>query len=231
MITRHLHRTLRIGPLFAGLFMVAANPAQASRTGLNNIPIAAVSEPGTGVVQMYSAFGEGRKPSMLTGARVGFQAAGERMEAGFDSRWKPGTAVPLFFNAKWASKWNRHRPALGIGIAGAALRSEDRRSIGQPQSYLVLSQTLKIARLHAGHTFQSNNGSTFFGLDRSWRIAGRSFTLRTDMLQIQARSQWLGSIGFTYKLGEALGMELWNSIPTSRGKAYLTLKLGYSFRY
>ena len=82
------------------LFVGGASAARASRSGLNNVPNADVSANGTGVVQGYSAFGEDRKPSFLTGRREGVSVFGERVETGSDTQWKPGISVPVIFNAK-----------------------------------------------------------------------------------------------------------------------------------
>lgn len=224
---------LAIGNALAlsAMLLGASQAVHASRTGLNNIPIAAVSEKGSGVVQAYSSFGDNRKPAFLTGARLGFEAAGERFEAGVDSRWRPGSAVPIFLNLKWASHWRQTLPALGLGIAGLAPRELDRDHLGQPQSYVVLSHDLEVARLHGGYAVQAGNNACFFGLDRSWLVAGRKFTFRSDILQIQDGGQWLGSLGFTYKLSEHLGMELWDNLPTRSGASYVTLKFGYGYNY
>ena len=216
--------------LFFTVLVVLRPLAQASRSGLNNTPIADVSASGTGVVQGYSAFGEDRKPSFFTGARAGFNPFGERIEAGFDTRWKPGVSVPVYFNAKWASTWDKVWPMLGLGVANFAPRAQDRDRLGQPQTYGVFSYDTGVVRFHTGYAIQRKNNATFFGLDRSWLIDGRKLTFRSDLIEIQDAGQWLGSAGFTYKFTDALGVELWESKPTERGKAYTTFKLGYSFK-
>ncbi len=218
----------------AGLFLagLAGTPMlHASRTGLNNVPIAAVSEAHTGVVQAYSTFGADRKPALLSGARVGLVAFGERFEGGFDSRWAPGDAAPVFFNAKWASHWRSTLPALGIGVANLAPRSEDRTRLGQSQSYVVLSHDIGWVRIHGGYAIQANNDACFFGVDHSWLVRGHKLTFRSDLLQIQDGRQWLGSAGFTCTLTKRLGIEIWNNLPTKDGKSYVTGKLGYGFQY
>jgi hypothetical protein len=205
--------------------------AHASRSGLNNVPNADISLPHTGVIQVYSAFGEDRKPSFLSGVRLGVALFGEKIEAGFDTRWKPGKSVPVFFNAKWASHWNKSLPVLGVGVASFAPRSADRRRLGQPQTYGVLTYDAQWARLHAGYAVQRRNNAAFFGVDRSWQIFERKLMFRSDIIQIQDQAQWLASVGFTYKLTKALGVELWQSKPAERGRSYTTLKFGWSFNY
>ena len=54
--------------------------------------------------------------------------------------------------------------------------------------------------------------------------------LRSVAIEIQDAGQWLGSVGFTFKFTDALGMELWESKPTEKGKAHTTFQLGYSFK-
>ena len=217
--------------LALAIFAAVVTAAHASRSGLNNIPNADTSAAGTGVVQAYSAFGEDRKPSILSGVRWGFAPFGEKLEVGFDTRWKPGKSVPIFFNAKWvASRWDRSLPSFAIGVASLAPGSQDRSRLGQPQTYGVFTYDAGFARLHAGYAAQHRNNAMFFGLDRSWVLGGRKLLFRADVIEIQGAGQWLGSAGFTFKFTEALGIELWQSKPTERGKAYTTFKLGYSFR-
>lgn len=221
---------LRLPSCLAVLLLPAAL-SYASRSGLNNVPNADVSAAGTGVVQAYSTFGDDRKPALLDGVRLGFAPGGEKLEAGFDSRWKPGKAVPVFFNAKWvASRWDKALPAFAVGVASLAPRAQDRARLGQPQSYGVFTYDAGWARLHGGWAAQHRNNAMFFGLDRTWVIEGRKLRLRTDVIEIQDAGQWLGSLGFTFTLTEALTMELWQSKPSERGKAYTNFKLGYAFK-
>lgn len=218
--------------LALAIFTVFVTGAHASRSGLNNTPNADTSAAGTGVVQAYSSFGEDRKPSFLNGVRWGFAPFGEKLEAGFDTRWKPGKSVPIFLNAKWiASHWDRTLPVFSIGIANLAPRSQDRDRLGQPQTYGVFTYDAGFARLHGGYAVQRRNNATFFGLDRSWILGGRKLTFRSDVIEIQDAGQWLGSAGFTFKFTDAFGLELWESKPSERGKAYTNFKLGWGFKY
>jgi hypothetical protein len=202
----------------------------ASRSGLNNVPNADTSASGTGVVQAYSVFGEDRKPSFLTGVRLGFAPGGEKIEMGFDTRWKPGTSVPVFFNAKWASHWDKTLPKFAVGVASLAPRAQERDRLGQPQTYGVFTYDAGFARLHAGYAVQRRNNAMFFGIDRTWLVAGHKLMFRSDVIEIQGAGQWLGSAGFTFMFTDSLGMELWQSKLTEQGMAYTTFKLGYSFK-
>ena len=208
-----------------------ASAVFASRSGLNNVPTADTSAAGTGVVQAYSAFGEDRKPAFYSGARIGFLAWEQPGEVGFDTRWAPGNTVPVYFNAKWRTHGPASLPAFAAGVAGAAVRSEDRRRLGQPQTYAVITHDVHVARLHGGYTVQAHNNALFFGLDRSWLVLQRKFTLRLDATQTQNRGQWLLSGGFTYKFTDRLNVELWQTKPNERGRSYTTAKLGCAFKY
>lgn len=215
-----------------GAFAALAAVSSASRSGLNNVPNADVSSAGTGVVQVYSAFGEDRKPSFFDGVRLGFAPGGEKVEVGFDTRYKPGKSVPVFFNAKWvASHWDKSLPVFALGVASLAPRAQDRDRLGQPQTYGAFTYDAGWARLHAGWAAQRRNNAMFFGLDRTWLIEGHKLMLRTDVIEIQDAGQWLGSLGFTFQFTDSLKMELWESKPTEKGKAYTTFKLGYGFKY
>jgi hypothetical protein len=209
--------------------VVLVTPLHASRSGLNNVPTADVSAAHTGVVQAYSTVGADRKPALLSGLRVGSRVAGEHCEAGFDTRFEPGPSVPIFFNAKWGSGWEKTQPALGLGIASFAPRAADRRRLGQPQSYGVVSYETRIARLHGGYAVQARNNAFFFGVDRAWLVQGRKLTFRADVMQIQDASQWLGSAGLTYRFTPLVVFELWQSVPIKRGHAYTTGKIGWMF--
>ena len=203
----------------------------ASRSGLNNIPTADTSAAGTGVVQAYSAFGEDRKPAFYSGARVGFTALEQPCEAGFDTRWAPGTTVPVYFNAKWRTHGPGSWPTLALGGASAAVRAEDRHRLGEPQTYAVVTHDIHFARVHGGYAVQAHNNAAFLGLDRSWLVLQRKFTLRVDATQTQNRAQWLLSGGFTYKVTEHLNVELWQTKPNERGHSYTTAKFGCAFKY
>jgi len=53
--------------------------------------------------------------------------------------------------------------------------------------------------------------------------------LRADAIQIQNQGQWLVSAGLTCRLTKLIGVELWQSVPTERGKTYTSVKLGFYF--
>jgi len=211
--------------------LVVASAALASRSGLNNVPNADTSAPRTGVVQLYSAFGEDRQTSFLTGVRSGLKLGEQKFEAGLDSRWAPGADVVAFLNAKYAFPRRVGGPAFALGIAGLAPESRDRARLGEPQSYAVATLPFDGARLHAGYAVQRRNNAAFVGFDRAWQVAARPLTLRADAIQIQDRAQWLASIGFTYRASKLVGLELWRSFPTERGRSYTTAKLGLNFAY
>jgi len=211
--------------------ILIANTAYASRSGLNKVPNADTSVPRSGVVQIYSSFGENRATSFLTRVRGGFTLAEQKFEAGLDSRWAPGAQVAAFLNAKYAFPRRVGGPAFALGIAGLAPESRDRARLGQPQSYAVATLPVGRARFHAGYALQRRNEAAFVGFDRAWQVAARPLTLRADVIQIQNHAQWLASIGFTYRASQRVGLELWQSFPTERGRPYTTAKLGLNFAY
>lgn len=200
----------------------------ASRSGLNNIPTADVSAPRVAVVHVYSAAGAGRETSFLTGMRTGFGLGEQKFEAGVDSRWSPGAAVPAFFNAKWSLPARPAGSALALGIASLAPDAADRRRFGQPQSYAVVTHDFGFARGTAGYAVQAGNNAGFAGLDRKFLVHGRPLVLRGDVIEIQDGRHWLSSLGLTYRLSSAVGIELWQSHPTGPARDYVTVKLaGY----
>lgn len=215
------------GLLLAGALMTV--PAlHASRSGLNNIPTADVSAPRVAVVHVYSAAGPGRETTFLTGVRTGFSVGEQKFEAGVDSRWAPGVAVPAFFNAKWSLSVRPAGPALALGVASLAPDAADRRRFGQPQSYGVITHDFGFARVTAGYAVQAHNNAGFAGLDRKFLVNGRPLVLRGDVIEIQDGRHWLGSVGLTYRLSSAVGIELWQSHPTGPARDYTTVKLaGY----
>ncbi|MDO8541747.1 MAG: hypothetical protein Q7S40_15025 [Opitutaceae bacterium] len=221
---------LRVGIALGATAVAMFAGLRAAPTGVNNVPSADTSPGGTGVFQMYSAFGKGA-PEWFAGVRAGLSPSLGNFEAGVDTRWGAGPTIPAFFNAKWAAQLEKGLPALGIGIAGVALRSSDRDALGQPQTYAVFTYDADVARFHAGYAFQSRNGAMFFGLDHWWVLANQKLTFRADITQIQNRDQWLASAGFMYLLADPLTLEVWHSLPTERGRDYTTVRLSIGFRY
>jgi hypothetical protein len=215
------------GLLLAGALM-AVPALHASRTGLNNIPTADVSAPRVAVVHVYSAAGPGRETSFLTGVRTGFSLGEQKFEAGVDSRWAPGEAVPVFFNAKWSLPVRPAGSGLALGVASLAPDAADRRRFGQPQSYGAVTHDFGLARVTAGYAVQAGNNAGFAGLDRKFLVHGRPLVLRGDVIEIQDGRHWLSSLGLTYRLSSAVGIELWQSHPTGPARDYTTVKLaGY----
>lgn len=199
--------------------------ASASRSGLNNVPNADTSTPDSGVFQLYSAFGEDRDTSALAGVRYGFSLFDQKFEAGVDGRWQADDTA-AFLNAKWALPRRAGIPNFALGIANLAPVAEHRSIIGQPQSYGVLSQPFGAAAVHVGYALQRNNNALFVGVDYKWSVLSKPVVFRADAIQIQNQSQWLVSAGLTCRFTKVIGLELWQSIPTERGKTYTTVKLG-----
>ena len=202
----------------------------ASRSGLNNVPTADVSVPRVAVVHVYSSWGPGRDASFLTGIRDGFSIADERVEAGVDSRWKPGQAVGAFFHGKWARPIGEHA-AVALGAAGAAPEHRDRRRLGQPQSYGVVTADFSVCRLSGGYALQTHNNAWFLGVDRKFTVFHRALVFRADAIEIQDRRHSLSSVGATYRFTPELALELWQNHPTGPARDYTTAKLAGYFKF
>lgn len=217
MPPRILRSWLALAPL------LSTAELRASRSGLNNIPTADVSPPAIAVVHLYSAWGPGRDTSFLTGVRSGLTLGGEKLEAGLDSRWAPGEAVPVFFNGKWARNTGENT-TWALGVAGLVLDAPNRHRFGQPQSYGVVTHDFRAVRITAGYAGQAGNDAWFAGLDRKFMVFGRPLVVRSDAIEIQHGGRWLTSVGLTYRIGPAFGLELWRSHPTGPAREYTTVK-------
>lgn len=215
-----------VRPILGLLAMALVVPVlHASRSGLNNIPTADVSAPKVAVVHVYGAWGPGRDSSFLTGVRTGFAVDGQKFEAGVDSRWAAGKAVPVFLNAKWSVPARPAGSALALGVASLAPDAADRRRLGQPQSYGVVTHDFGLVRVSAGYAVQAANNAWFAGLDRKFNVGGRPLVVRSDAIEIQNGNRWLTSLGLTYRFTPAWGVEIWRSHPTGPARDYTTAKL------
>ena len=226
---------LRLASLAAALALATAAPLPlaASPTGLNNIPTADTAPVGVGVFQFYSVFGEGTQPGHTGGFKTGLQpaGAGHKFEAGFDSHLAPGNSGPVTFQVKYALPLGDKLPALGLGSANLAVTGNDRDRAGQPFTYAVLTHDFTAFRAHVGYGFQRKGDAAFVGIDKTVKVGGRDLVLRSDLVQIDDRSQWLGSAGFLLVLHKNWVLEAWASQPTERGEARFTLKLNYVMKY
>jgi hypothetical protein len=200
----------RTGKSCAGPVFVQCRPAFASSSGLNNIPTADTAPNLTLVIQGYSLFGAQRSPDHFAAFKFRVdpwesRQWRNRFEWGLDSRIGSGEIGPSVLQAKWATQAGPKWPAISVGVANLApTRSECSRA-GEPFSFIVLSQDLKVFRLHGGYALQTgNNNTVMLGLDRtSTCSAGRSLCTPTLLKPITARIGRRVSVGSTPSPGSS----------------------------
>ena len=218
---------LRYCLLFAMLcILLAARPAWATSTGLNNIITADVVPEKTLVFQYFNETGNDRVPSHYAGFKYGLM---RNVEVGLDGRFSAGKSSTenLVGQAKYRFEINQDL-AIALGIANLG----DRDKAGKEFSFAVLSYDAGFLRTHFGGTGQDDNEGFFGGLDKTVQLFGRDFTLRTDILQVNNQNDTLTSVGFMYDLGHNFILESWMSYPSETGrKDYLTMKLNYVIRF
>src|SRR5262245_51121198 len=188
-----------------GALALAIPNAHATSSGLNNIPTADTAPDLVPVIQLYSTWGDDRRPDHSAGMKIGFGPWddafwGSRFEAGVDGHYAPGDPGPAVFQLKYALQPWEKGPAICIGSANLAVTDNDRERGGQPFTYGVLSQDFKFFRLHAGYGLQHDGNAGFFGIDRTFKVFDRPLMLRSDAIQIQDERQWLASVGALYEL-------------------------------
>jgi len=220
----------------AAAWLVAVAAAQASPTGLNNIPTADTPGHRQVVIQFYyttdfdaghDAFGAFK--SGLDLSQLGL--APLRFEFGVDGRLGDEGAGPTVGQFKLAADLPEPGPAIAFGVANIAFTDADRKDAGQHSPYVVLSQDLELLRLHAGYALATDNQAAFFGADRTFELGDTRFTPRFDITQIQDQEQWMGSAGFIWDLTEHLSVEAWVSQPFDDGQTTFTLKIDLGFTY
>jgi hypothetical protein len=186
---------------------LAAAPAVASPTGLNNIPTADVVPTHVLVLQGWVNFGG--DTDWFGGFKYG---PAENWEVGLDSIFTgPGTGPTL--QAKY-----RLPLANGTRVAaGVANVSNDRDRHGEFFPYVVAT-----APLNAGHTangtvgyaFQSGNQGLFVGADY-W--VSPQLDLRADWTQTDSGDESTSSLGFLLPVTKRFLVESWASFPTAAG--------------
>lgn len=194
----------------------------ASPTGLNNISTADVVPEKVLVLQAYSEFGEDNKPDHFIGFKYGLI---KNLEVGFDGRVFPEADLE-----EWAKGQIKYRiefndkTALSAGIANLG----DRARLGWEDYYLVFTHDFGFLRAHLGGTLQRDNEGGFAGLDKTFKIFEKDFTLRTDIIETNDSHDITNSVGFIYDLGHNFLFESWVSFPSQSGKENVTtVKLNY----
>ncbi len=216
--------------LLLGAAAFSPVPLLASSSGLNNIPTTDTAGNRVLVFQDYVTSGAQTTANNFVAFKTGWSflqnsTSPLRMEFGMDGRTNPGDGAPLL-QVKFAYQPEAKGPALCVGIANIAATPDQRARAGQPYSYFVASQSIGVARLHAGYALQSFGGnSAILGIDRSVRVAKRDLVLRGDAIQIDRGANWAASAGAIYVVAKHFAFEAWVTQPAHNRPASFTFKL------
>jgi hypothetical protein len=205
---------------------LAGSVAQATPTGLNNIPTADVAPQRTLVLQTFVNAAQDVRPDFWAGFKYGLFGS---VEVGLDGQVNADPSDEGVLAAQVKLRLPLWKDgALGLGAAN--LGDESRN--GEPAYYAVLSQNLQYLNIHLGGTFQEHNEGVFAGLDTTFDLAGRGFTVRVDVRQTNEREDLLSSAGFIVGLVGDLYLETWGSFPSdSDAENVVTVKLDYAFSF
>jgi len=194
--------------VLVSLVLVRAVPAQASATGLNNIPTADVVGEQQLVLQQWSDYGPNQRPEHFVGFKYG---PIEHLEVGLDAK-VGSTALtrgPVKFQAKYQVELTDE---LAVA-AGFADLSGDSKRTGKIFPYLVASGDLGWFRAHLGFDAQDKAEGPFAGVDRSITCPwwNRTTTFRADILTTSEQRDVLWSAGLIQELTDHVLMETWYS--------------------
>jgi hypothetical protein len=200
------------------LLVLAAIPALATPTGLNNIPTADVVPKDLLVLQGFADFdGE---TSWFAGFKVG--PAGN-LEVGIDDLFSDaGSSTGPAFQAKYRIPL-QHGERLALGVANV---TGDRDRNGNTFPYAVISAPLgDKANGHLGYSVQEDNHALFLGADAT---VGKNVTLRSDWIQSNDGDESIWSLGFISPLSWHLLLEGWASFPSAaEADTSYVLKIDY----
>lgn len=208
------------------LVVAVASTCWATPSGLNNIPTADVVPEKVLVLQAIVEVGEDNKPDYFTGFKYGLI---KNVEIGLDGRIFPESALEetLKGQMKYRLELGEHS-AVAAGVANLG----DRAKLGWEDYYLVLTHDLGFLRAHVGGTLQRDNEGAFAGLDKTFQLFERDFTLRADVIETNDSHDITNSVGFIYDLGHNILIESWVSLPTQSGKEEVsTIKLDYIIEF
>lgn len=216
-LTRNGH-SLRTAALGYAVVALAALPALATPTGLNNIPTADVPPKDILVFQGFANF-DG-DTSWFAGLKAG---PAENWEVGLDGQvGGPGSGGGPTLQAKYRVPLQK-----GARLAlGAANISGDQHRHGDPFPYLVASVPLgERANGHLGYSFQSDNHALFLGADAT---VSKRLTLRSDWIQTNDGDESTWSLGFISPVTKGFLVEGWASFPSAAGtETSYVLKVDY----
>lgn len=206
--------------------LVVTQICWASPTGLNNISTADVVPEKVLVLQSYSDFGEDNKPDHFIGFKYGLI---KNLEVGLDGRIFPEADLEEWVKGqiKYRFEFNE-TTAVSAGVANLG----DRARLGWEDYYLVFTHNFGFLRAHLGGTVQRDNEGGFAGLDKTFKLFDRDFTLRTDIIETNDSHDITNSVGFMYDLGNNIIFESWVSFPGQSGKENVsTIKLNYVIKF
>ncbi len=207
-----------------GLSVVICGMAQASPTGLNNIPTVDVAPRNVLVLQTWANIANDAKPAYVAGLKYGLLTD---VEIGLDSRIDSGDSGPLTAQAKWRLPLPAETCPFAL-LVGVANLSDDRDDAGETDPYLVSGCNLGPVRLSLGYSFQNDNNSLFAGVDKLISFQSRDLILRADVRQIHDGEEWLASGGLLHELPLNLIVEGWVSASTADGTDEVyTLKMNW----
>lgn len=206
----------------------------ATPTGLNNIPTADTVPHRTVAVQSFSSFGDGANQfaangpgefSYWMGFKAGYAFPILNLEVGLDSPLAPKETGPLVFQTK-LNKTLWESGVIAIGVANIGLT--DSAISGKPFTYAMIAHDFKYVRAHAGYGLQTNGNTILLGVDRTWRVWGRSLNVNADLVQGANQSFWLPALGVKFDPMDYLVLEGWSNFP-ERGKPSYIAKLNLVF--
>ena len=109
-----------------------------------------------------------------------------------------------------------------------ALTDQDRWS--EPFTYAMVAHDFGVVRVHGGYGLQQNGNSMLFGVDRTWKVAGRDLNLNADLVQVRDGDAWLPSVGAKYVLSKHVVLESWVNFP-DRGAVSFIAKANLIFTF
>lgn len=217
--------------LLAAAVLLLGRMANATTSGLNNIPTADVAPVGVLVMQQFSNAGSDQQTLYHFGFKYG---PAKNWEIGLDKRiHESGSgsgiagaggmpAGPWVFQAKRRYELPGGKSSLGIGVANIGVNSDE---AGDWYPYAVLSHNLRPFRGHIGYGGAKAAQGLFLGVDKTLR---GGTVLRADWLQTDDQDESITSIGFLKPLGGPWIVEAWVSFPSASGvENTYTVKFDY----
>ncbi len=209
----------------SALLLVTA-PAFATPSGLNNIPTADTVPDRTVAVQAFETFSSGTDDFWI-GFKTGWDFSPVHLEWGLDSYLSPDPTGPLYFQTKLGIEpWQGGKFVIGVASVGLT----DTSRAGDPFTYAVLTQDLKLARLSVGYGLQTDSNTVLLGLDRTFKVWDRNLNLNADLVQIRNESAWMPAVGAKYDLTKHIVLESWVNFPEDADTSVMA-KINFVFTF